>query len=93
MCKKSLRRRRPDAQACAAAYVAYLRAKLYLDNVGLQLMVQDYVSEADGSVLHDDPPHGRYHEANTMAEDLLHAHPRSLLQRRVRLLLYRADAV
>ena len=47
-------------------------------------MVQDYVSETDGGIVHHRPPSTTYYEANTMDHDLLHAHPRALLQQRVR---------
>lgn len=56
-------------------------------HAGLQFMVQDYVTETDGGILHESAPSATYHEANNMAADMFHASTRSLTQQRVRGLL------
>ena len=53
-------------------------------HAGLQLLVQDYVAEVDGGVLHQQAPSVTYFEANNMDHDVLHGDPRALLQQRVR---------
>ena len=50
---------------------------------GLQFLVQDYVSETDGGILHEQAPSESYFEANNMAADVLRLDARSLLEQRV----------
>lgn len=53
-------------------------------HAGLELLVQDFVSETDGGVLHGIEPSVSYFEANNMAHDILQSNPRHLLEQRVR---------
>lgn len=53
-------------------------------HAGLKFLVQDYVSETDGGVLHSEPPSESYFAANNIDADVLRLSARSLLQQRVR---------
>jgi hypothetical protein len=62
-----------------------LLSNLHFLCAGIELLLQDFISETDGGVLHNAAPSVSYFEANNMAHDILQVNPRALLQQRVSL--------